>query len=401
MRVFGFSALAVIVQSLPALAAMVNATGDMPSPDNARPGSGAPSEQGLHSRSFFYVGGQYVVEEGQSRFIDQMYVERLVPAGGVSQSNPMVFFHGGGASGTTWLNTPDDRQGWSSWFLDQGYEVYLVDHTSIARSPRRTNQPARDATSAEVASLVFTKPEERALYPQAVKHTQWPGDGKKGDPIFDAFYKSLGPIVTDFERQQNAMRAAGAALLEQIGESFLVSHSFGGLFPWLIADEVPDMVKGIVSLEPVSPPFESLDGPMPFPARQYGLTDAALTYSPPVNDPKVDLPNEKVGVDRPERRACRLQTAPAKQLVNLKKVPVVVIVGEASIHATYDHCTVDFLVQAGVPTKFIRLEEIGIFGNGHFSFLEKNNIDIAKVAKEWMDEQTKTKDPKAPKPSKS
>ncbi len=185
------------------------------------------------------------------------------------------------------------------------------------------------------------------------------------------------------------MRFAGAALLEKIGPSFLVSHSLGGSYPWLIADEVPDKVKGIVSLEPVSPPFESLDGPTPFPTRKYGLTEAAMTFAPPVNDPKVDLPTVKEGVDTPARRACRLQQEPAKQLVNLKKVPVLVIVGEASIHATYDHCTVEFLEQAGVKTKFIRLEDIGIFGNGHFHFIEKNNIEIVKVAKQWMEEQVK------------
>lgn len=29
-------------------------------------------------------------------------------------------------SGVTWLNTPDGRKGFASYFLEQGYQVYLL-----------------------------------------------------------------------------------------------------------------------------------------------------------------------------------------------------------------------------------------------------------------------------------
>jgi pimeloyl-ACP methyl ester carboxylesterase len=43
--------------------------------------------------------------------IDQVYVEKLVPLHGISKTTPLVFFHGGGTSAVSWLNTPDNRSG--------------------------------------------------------------------------------------------------------------------------------------------------------------------------------------------------------------------------------------------------------------------------------------------------
>jgi hypothetical protein len=45
---------------------------------------------------------------------------------------------------------------------------------------------------------------------------------------------------------------------------------------------------------------------------------------------------------------------------------------------------VRYLLQAGVETDFIRLDEIGIQGNGHMMMMEMNNLDIAKVVEEWI-----------------
>jgi hypothetical protein len=61
-----------------------------------------------------------------------------------------------------------------------------------------------------------------------------------------------------------------------------------------------------------------------------------------------------------------------------------VVVGEASYHAVFDHCTVSWLNQAGVKTDFIRLENEGLHGNGHMMMLEKNNLEIAKLLDDWI-----------------
>ena len=58
---------------------------------------------------------------------------------------------------------------------------------------------------------------------------------------------------------------------------------------------------------------------------------------------------------------------------------------EASYHAAYDHCTVNYLRQAGVKTEFARLAEAGIAGNGHMMMLEKNSDAIAGLMADWLD----------------
>ena len=79
-----------------------------------------------------------------------------------------------------------------------------------------------------------------------------------------------------------------------------------------------------------------------------------------------------------------MQKAPARQLVNLKNIPVMVMAAEASYHQIYDHCTAKYLNQAGVKTEYIRLQDKGICGNGHMVMIEKNNLDIARLLDEWV-----------------
>jgi hypothetical protein len=84
-----------------------------------------------------------------------------------------------------------------------------------------------------------------------------------------------------------------------------------------------------------------------------------------------------------------MQKAPARQLVNLKRIPAVIIAAEASYHQVYDHRTAKYLNQAGVKAEYIRLQDRGIFGNGHMVMLEKNNLQIAGLINQWLRENVK------------
>lgn len=347
----------------------------------------------IAKQGYFFVGGTYF-EAQDGRFMSgQMYVEFQVPAK-VTHRYPIVMFSGGGQSGLNYAGTPDGREGWMQYFLRQGYTVYALDQPSRARSPHQPEVGPQSRNAVERVQQRFTAPERSNLWPQARLHTQWPGAGVAGDPVFDQFFAQNYPSLASFPRQQELNRDAGAALLDRIGPAILLTHSQSGTFGWLVADARPSLVKAIVAMEPSGPPvydnvekgapdwFE--DGPL---SKPYGLTAPPLAYDPPVNDPRELKFVRQEKSDASNLVRCWAQVEPARTLVNLQRIPVLVVQAEASYHAAYDHCTVAYLRQARVSTvRFVRLADIGIKGNGHMLMLEKNNLEVATVVDKWLRE---------------
>jgi pimeloyl-ACP methyl ester carboxylesterase len=324
--------------------------------------------------------------------VGHMYVEFQIPHK-VAHPYPIVMIHGGGQTGTNFTGTPDGRDGWAQYFLRRGYVVYVVDQ--VARGRAAQSSPA----NGPVAALNFTElewrfvaPERFNLWPQAHLHTQWPGRDKPGDAIFNQFYASQFPSLIDFPLQQALNRDSAVALLDSIGPAVLLVHSQSGAFAWPIADRRPSLVKAVIAIEPSGPPAHDVDfkGEPEWFAdnprlKAYGLVDVPLTYDPPVNDAS---PLTFVREDTPERSACVrcwMQAAPARKLVNLQNIPILIVTAEASYHASYDHCTARYLALAGVKNTFVRLEDVGIRGNGHMMMLEKNSDVIAGTMADWLD----------------
>ncbi|KAH7379820.1 Alpha/Beta hydrolase protein [Cadophora sp. MPI-SDFR-AT-0126] len=350
--------------------------------------AGQSSNETPASREYFYIGGQYVNTTTGHLFIDQTYVEKLTPAK-PCQPYPLVFIHGQAQTGTNWLNKPDGKPGWASFFLKKGYEVYIVDQTERGRSPWDPAGETNLSTyPAEIIEQRFTAPEKFDLWPQAKLHTQWSGTGLMGDPIFDQYYASTVQFQSNTVIQERNMQAAGLALLKKIGPAVLISHSQGGLMPWVIADIVPDLVKAIVAIEPTGPPFRDAVFSNSS-TRPWGLTNIPLTYFPAPTDLAAPLQTQVVPSNSSGLVSCIIQASPAKQLANFKNIPVLVEYGEASYHAVYDHCTWQFLVQAGVPAEILRLTDVGLSGNGHLQFLEENSDEIAAVLEDWIKSKVK------------
>jgi hypothetical protein len=147
-------------------------------------------------------------------------------------------------------------------------------------------------------------------------------------------------------------------------------------------------VKAIVALEPIGPPFIDAvfsSSSLADLTRPYGIAVSPIAYDPPLNSPS-DLIPALVGSDPEGNYTCYKQAEPARKLVNLSKIPVLMVTSESGYHAVYDGCTAEYLVQAGVGVEHIRLESIGIHGNGHMMFMEKNGLRIAEdVVEKWID----------------
>lgn len=341
---------------------------------------------------FFYVGGHYVGSPGQEIMGGAEYVEVMVPKK-IRRPYPIVFLHGAGQTGTDWLQTPDGRAGWAYYFIKQGYVIYIVDYPARGRSAYvpDVDGPLTIRTAPQLEKLWTALP-ELGDWPQAKKYTQWPSDapnkGKMGDPIFDNFAKTqvqyLGTV-----NQDKLNLDAHVALLERIGvPAILITHSQGGSFGWQVADARPALVKAIITAEPAGPPIQTVDT-----AKQvytgkglaWGVTNLPLHYDPPINDPSELQVELEPKSDGPGMIQCWLQKEPAHRLINLEGIPVLDVSAEASYHRVFDSCDAKWLNQAGVKTKYVKLEDVGLTGNAHEMMLEKNSDGIAAFFEKWIE----------------
>jgi pimeloyl-ACP methyl ester carboxylesterase len=323
---------------------------------------------------------------------DQMYVEERVPARR-THPYPIVMVHGGTMSGTNYTGTPDGREGWAQYFVRAGYAVYVVDQPGRGRSGylTATYGPARNVESNN-ARPRYVAQEKSKLWPQAALHTQWPGTGELDDPAAQQVMAGQLPAIGSFEKQQFLNRDALITLFEKIGPGILLVHSQAGAFAWPVADARPDLVKAILAIEPSGPPVHGVEfvgapnwfkeGPV---EHVYGITSVPLHYVPELKSPAELSFVREDKADSPDLVTCWKQKEPARQLPNLKGMPILVLTSEASYHSPYDHCTVKYLRQAGVEPSVIRLADLGIRGNSHVMMLEKNNKDIAGVIAGWLD----------------
>jgi pimeloyl-ACP methyl ester carboxylesterase len=357
----------------------------------AAPEDKNPAPLSILREGYLFAGGKYSTVGGRQVMSGQIYAEFQIPS---QQTHlyPIVMIHGGGQSGTNFTQTPDGREGWAQFFLRQGYAVYIVDQVGRGKAAYQSDLYG-PPTRLDVGSLQqrFTASERYNLWPQAHMHTQWPGKGEPGDPIFDQFYSSQLPGIADFALVQSLNRDGIVALLQKIGPAILLTHSQSGPFGWLVADARPDLVKAILAVEPNGPPFfdlQLLGAPEWFhygvKQRPWGITAVPLNYSPPAADASDLAIVEQEQSDGPEFAKCWLQKEPARQLRNLQKLPILVLTSESSFRAVDDHCTVKYLKQAGIHPTWTKLEDIGIHGNGHMMMLEKNNQEIAAVMSQWL-----------------
>lgn len=353
------------------------------------------AQRPLSTREFFYVGGKWVGEPGKQVMAGQMYVEVVRPQK-VTQKYPIVMVHSSGTA-TLWMGTPDGRPGWADYFVSQGYVVYLPDQPARGRSPWHgsVNSPLRISIPEERNEQQDTAPELFGKWPSAKKHTQFPGDpetrGRKGDPVYDAFYATMLETMSDSQEAPKLFEAAGEALLDRIGPAILLTHSQTGPFGWALGDGRPKAVKGIVAVEPTGPPFRNaiVNGGNEDQVRPWGLTAIPLHYSPPLNSPEDLKPVREEKADAPDLANCWTQSDPPRQLTNLHGIPILIVTTEASYHSVYDHCTSKYLTKAGVANTHIRLENEGLHGNAHYVMVEKNNLEVAALLHKWISKHIK------------
>ena len=269
---------------------------------------------------------------------------------------PMVFLHGYGQSRMGWMTTPDGREGWSTSFLRKGHSVFLVDQPrrGEAGSTTAMTNDGIDTWSAESKEYM---PGDQAWYthfrigrtaPERYDGSQFP----EGEEAQNQFFRQMTPNTGSFDMAVNvaAMDEVMKDVKAKTGKkSVYVTHSQGGRVGW---DVDTENVAAIVAIEPGGTPEigseqykKFLDAKIPM----------IIYFGDYIDNGPDDI--QSTGFWKSVRDGA---VAFAEQY-----------------NKDGGNCTV------------INLPDIGMKGNSHFMFQEKNSEEIAAHIENWIKENVK------------
>ncbi len=333
----------------------------------------------LYDQGYHWVGLQTKKVDYGTILVGQMYYQYLIPQQ-VRHSYNVVLVHGGGGQGTHYFGRGDGEPGWGHYFVQAGYKTYIVDRPGQGRAPWFKDSLGDIGPVFTYASVVPDF-QRGAQDP----NRRWIGSADDKDPHIMQFQAGQNSTPTDNAAMHKLWAKAGAEMLDRIGPSIIVVHSAGGPFSWLVANERPQLVKGIVNVEGA--------GATPFmQGAAYGLSELPLVYDPPVTDPSQFATVDVAAANGAP--AYKMQKDPARKLKNLQGIPIAYLTAERSGRSGAP--VTAFLKQAGCDATDLQLKGKGVLGNGHFMMLETNRKQVFDVVNAWVTEKVKT--PDAPHP---
>ena len=143
-----------------------------------------------------------------------------------------------------------------------------------------------------------------------------------------------------------------------------MTHSASGRDGWLVADRRPGLVRAVVGVEPMGPPFGDTPG--------VGTLDWGVTACPVAFDPPRATPAEVRPADPASLRV------PA-----WAGVPMLVVTGESSAFVAAAEPVVAFLRHGGAAAEHLHLPDHGVAGNGHGLLYETHADDAVRPVLRW------------------
>jgi pimeloyl-ACP methyl ester carboxylesterase len=189
---------------------------------------------------------EFEITENGTYHIEHAYVQHFKPAKSDTRKLPIVLVHGGGLCGTVWENTPDGRKGWLHFFIEQGYEVYIIDNVERGRAgwcPINSLWPDTPELRSAESTWVDFRLGSAANFIEKI-----PFQNQQFDvTAFDTLIKYTVPRWNAFTEQ--AKNALGA-LIVKIGKCIVIAHSQGGYIALNTLNDYSHNIHGLVLLEP-------------------------------------------------------------------------------------------------------------------------------------------------------
>ncbi|MDB6089957.1 MAG: hypothetical protein JWN85_2741 [Gammaproteobacteria bacterium] len=319
----------------------------------------------LKAQGSFFVGGRQIFSDatgwnligllGQFSSgdvtVDQMYVQFQVPEKR-RRHVPIVFVHGCCLSSKTWETTPDGRMGWYEYFTRRGFSTYLAEQSGRARSGFNATiynevKEGLRPLSAQPPVLIGTAQFAWSVFRFGPSFgVPWPDEQFPINKV-DQLYKQVIPdlILTEVPSltgefvsptTNNPTVTNMATLARDLHGAILVGHSQSSGFPTQAALKGLGGIRGIIQLE----------------------------------------------------TGCFANLSPDK-VATLAKVPMLVVVGDHFSAPQPPAACVTEMQQinaAGGDMTFIALPSVGLLGNSHMFMQDKNNLQVADVIIEWINE---------------
>ena len=316
----------------------------------------------LKAQGSFFVGGEKAEQTqvelgglgpGGHITVNQMYVRYMVPQGG-DGNVPVVMVHGATLTGKSWETTPDGRMGWDEYFVRKGHPVYVPDQVGRGRSG--FNQAALQRRARGLGA---------GGQPPALAAIQ--RRGRLAElPLRLEAWRSLPGQSVPGDRRGRALEAGCAR--RQL---------------WRPAHAQPD-VQGVVGSRR-SIEWRGADGTLAVRPRFRWRRRCSIPTRPGVScwSSRVSVPARYTD----------------EQIKTLATVPVLVVFGDhrdtptgissrPSWQLSFDGCQelIGRLKAAGGQAQMLDPAERGIRGNSHMIMQDKNNLQIADLILQWIDE---------------
>jgi pimeloyl-ACP methyl ester carboxylesterase len=325
----------------------------------------ADGDMNLETQGIFWAGGEVVnrtqPELASNKILkNPLYVEYFVPKGANRNSVPIVLTHTA-LSGVVWRTTPDGREGWAEYFVRRGHPVFVIDPPGTGRAGLDIddiNTTAKGQTPAVTADMIGRSDSSAwprwNLGPQmgaVAQGSQTPSDET-------SVRHFLGAMIPGRGVSNATMDASFIAAMERINKMFgpavFVGWSTAGGLGQRLVVAKPDLFRALVVVE-------GYNGQMPLPTAQNWFDYCPLNPATAVVDTLTSKKLPLLSINGQNGHA--INTGRAKQVCGT---------------------LVEMVTKAGGNGTNIYLPDIGITGNSHMMFWDRNSDQIAKVMVDWI-----------------